>query len=341
MRRLFAACLLLVAAAADARELRWRGLFVRAHLADDGTLHVSERHAMLFTGNWLGSDRTFRIEPHQTFMLRGIRRGARPLVAGDLDAADEYRLLDGKTLRWRARGASDPPFANTELVYTIDYSLGRVVVPHVFGDGYRLDYDFAFANRPGPIERFTLELTFGRAWRSPPLRRSATLARGESFPLSLDLQHHGPVNPRTMSRVRALGERTKQWLVPAALLLACAGFLLRPTTDAPAPRYPFGGWLVAAGIVGAAASARSDGGEILALFLIAFGGVVFALIGRHRIGLMVIPLLATLLFHFAQRTILPLARVLDAFSLTAVLSLTVAWLGVYLILLGAARRRRA
>ena len=47
-------------AGAFARELHWSAMDVRARLDDSGTLHVVERQAMVFTGDWNGGERIFR-----------------------------------------------------------------------------------------------------------------------------------------------------------------------------------------------------------------------------------------------------------------------------------------
>src|SRR6185295_11113013 len=143
-----------LAAQAQDRGLHWRELAVQAELANDGTLHVVERHAMVFTGDWNGGERIFRIEPHQSFKLNSVKRvdatgTVHEVLEGDLSHVDLYGWAQGHTLRWRSREVSDPPFDNTEIVYLLDYTLGNVLVPDVTDAGYTLDHDFVFASRPG------------------------------------------------------------------------------------------------------------------------------------------------------------------------------------------------
>jgi hypothetical protein len=347
MRSALIACFILLASAAAARDLQWRELAVRAELRDDGTLRVSERHVIVFTGDWIGGERTFRVEPHQRFTLHGMRRGDRVMTAGDLTAVDEYRLFEGPTLRWRARLPSDPPFDKRELVYVIDYTLGHVLAPDVFGRGYTLEHDFAFADRPGNIEHFSLEIALGNAWSSSEgrvLRRNATkLAPGESFEFSAPLQFRGNERPATMGRAFALGQTLRPWLVPAAMFSALAIFLLRERTITPRARN-IGGLLVLAGIFGGIAAAAMQPHEILVLFLILFGGLglgVFGVSNKSRLRLVLIPIIATVLARAAERMFLPLGAMTHEFSLYAILSLTAAWLGVYLIVLASARRAAA
>src|SRR5262245_18667166 len=106
---------LLCAASVNAqRALHWDSLDVSAQLDDAGRLHVIERHAFVFDGDWNGGVRRFRVQGRQRFELLGIRRidaasgAAVPLVPGDLERVDEYALTDRTTLRWRSRLPSDP-----------------------------------------------------------------------------------------------------------------------------------------------------------------------------------------------------------------------------------------
>jgi hypothetical protein len=336
---------LLLASAAGARDLRWRELAVQAELRNDGSLRVSETHAIVFTGDWIGGERTFRVEPHETFTLHGMRRGSRPLAAGDLKATDQYRLFEGPTLRWRARMPSDPPFASQEIAYTIDYTVGNVLVPDVLGNGYVLEHDFAFADRDGPIERFSLAVTLDSAWTSSEgrgLRRSATqIPPGQSFELSAPLTFRGANRPESMSRLFALGLKLRPWLVPATMFSALALFHFRERFFTRRVRSA-GGLLVLAGLLGGIVAAAMQPHEILVLFLILFGGLgvgIFGVTAKSRTVLVVIPILVTLLTLAAGRMFLPLGAMTAEFSLYAILSLTAAWLGVYLIVLAAAARR--
>src|SRR5882672_13885 len=47
--------------AAQDKSLHWAEVAVRAHLDGEGTLHVAERQTMVFTGDWNGGYRTFRL----------------------------------------------------------------------------------------------------------------------------------------------------------------------------------------------------------------------------------------------------------------------------------------
>ena len=68
-RRAAAWCIVLVLcfsrAAVAQRELHWDRLDVEARLDAAGSLHVTETHAMVFTGDWNGGERKFNIRPQQ------------------------------------------------------------------------------------------------------------------------------------------------------------------------------------------------------------------------------------------------------------------------------------
>ncbi len=94
-------CMVLFWVAGDAqsaqRELHWDSLDVDARLAANGVLDVTERHAMVFTGDWNGGERVFNVRPRQklefislehieesTGRAEPLRQSIRP------NAVDEY-----------------------------------------------------------------------------------------------------------------------------------------------------------------------------------------------------------------------------------------------------------
>src|SRR5262245_36115335 len=186
------------------RELHWDTLDVDARLAADGVLDVTERHAMVFTGDWNGGERVFNVRPRQKLEFISLERidesTGRPVLLRQTarpDAVDEYSWADRQTLRWRSRLPSDPPFANTRLVYRLHYKLSGVLLRE--DSQYRLDHDFAFPNRGGAISRFSLNLELDPAWR--PVGELQTnynagpLAPGKSFVLNIPLRSEGAVAP--------------------------------------------------------------------------------------------------------------------------------------------------
>lgn len=188
---------------AQERTLAWKSLDVTAKLADDGTLAISERHRMRFDGNWNGGERIFRLQPGQQLRLFGMSRvdqngETHPMTeaTGSGIGLHQYRF-DGETLRWRAREASDPPFRNAERVYVIHYAMRNVVQRN--GEDYVLDHDFAFADRPAPIESFSAKLELDSGWQAPadfvPAFERTDLPPGESAILKLQLKWVGEGTP--------------------------------------------------------------------------------------------------------------------------------------------------
>ena len=206
------AVLLCAPLTAQERTLSWRSLDVDAKLDREGELHVSERHRMVFTGAWNGGERIFHTGQAQGPDGLSISRidpsgQLRPLVqaGGQGIGLHQYRF-DGITLRWRARGASDPPFRGDELTWVIDYTLRNVVARK--GGGYEIDHDFAFADRPGVIEKYSLNLELDPAWQpapdfTPRIER-LNLPPGQSVILNLPLSWAGEGEPR---HVAAASER--------------------------------------------------------------------------------------------------------------------------------------
>ncbi len=192
-----------VAFPVSARTLHWKALDVEASIDRDGVLHVLERHHMVFTGAWNGGERAFNLRSGQKLELVGLSRvdpasgRERALERGGLDVVDNYSWYDRETLRWRSRLPIDPEFDNTEIIYTIDYSLSGVLVGG--GGIYRLDHDFAFPERDGLIERFRLDLELDPSWEAPA-GFPARLAREALFPgtsvvVTAELTYRGGGSP--------------------------------------------------------------------------------------------------------------------------------------------------
>jgi uncharacterized membrane protein YgcG len=202
-RRVFAAALLALGLggvsgiALGQKELHWKALDVSARLDADGQLHVVERHAMVFTGDWNGGERTFRLAPGQTLSFERIQRidpatgpdSARELARGDLNQNDHFQFTNPTTLRWRSRLPSDPDFADTEIDYEISYTLAGVLLKQ--GGRYVLDHNFALPDANRPIEAFSVDLELDPAWAPPPdfeRRRTAKrLTPGENFVVHAEL----------------------------------------------------------------------------------------------------------------------------------------------------------
>jgi uncharacterized membrane protein YgcG len=209
-----------------AREIGWNALEVKAHLESDGRLHVMERHRMLFTGDWNGGERVFRLEPSQELSVESVTRidaagTPHELALGGLSEVDHWEL-NGLTLRWRARAPSDPEFDNTPLTYEIRYTLANILVP-AGGNRYDLRHDFAFPNRPSPVRDFDLELTFAPEWNHQPIRtHKQDIPRGKSYVVITTLRYTGTAAPSAAPWYSPWISRLRPWLVvvPTSLLLA-------------------------------------------------------------------------------------------------------------------------
>lgn len=225
------ACITATAAAQDpGRTLHWRRLDVDARLDADGRLHVRERQAIIFTGNWNGGERTFNIRAGQRLDFHGMTRidssgAARQLDSGDLDVVDRFAWTDATTLRWRSRLPGDPPFDNHEIVYQLDYTFSNILTAN--GDEYLLDHDFAFPSRSGAIDTFVLTFNAANVWRSaPPLPlrlERANIAPGASVVVTLPLRYTGGGTPAGIERGVPLGVR----LLLALMFASIVGRMLR------------------------------------------------------------------------------------------------------------------
>ena len=212
-----ATALLALAAGASAKELHWRALEVEARLESDGTLAISEVQRMVFTGEWNGGEREFRLGSGQRLTLDRLVRlepgstAGTELVRGDLDEVDRYDWAAGDTLRWRSRRPTDPPFDATELDYRLDYRITGAL--RKIGErAYRLDHQFAFTDRDGVIERLVVRLTLAPEWRAasglPVSWELGPLAPGEGFVLTTDFAYEGAAPPANASPPQlALGRR--------------------------------------------------------------------------------------------------------------------------------------
>jgi hypothetical protein len=145
---------------------------VVAHLDADGRLRVFEEQKIRLVGDWNGGERRFDVPFQQKLNLLNLQRmdslSGEPvtMIAGDLDVVDGFGwYAEDHVLRWRSRLPSDPPFTGQVLTYMIDVEYENILVRD--GAGYRLDHDFAFRDRAGTIDRFSLVLTFADVWRVP------------------------------------------------------------------------------------------------------------------------------------------------------------------------------
>jgi uncharacterized membrane protein YgcG len=219
------AALAAMAAGASAKELHWEALEVDAVLESDGTVAISELQRMVFTGDWNGGERAFRLFAGQEVDLRRIVRidpatgVERELERGDLDDVDHWDWSSSSVVRWRSRRPEDPPFDRTRIDYRLDYRLTGALLPA--GERrFRLDHDYAFAQREGVIEHATVRLRLRPGWRAlselPPSWEKRNLPPGEGFVARVELEFTGEVPPS-----RAVAPR----LSPAARWAAVGVYL--------------------------------------------------------------------------------------------------------------------
>ena len=191
--------LLLMTAAplAAQRSLHWSDVRVDARLSTDGTLHVRETQTIVFTGDWNGGERRFDLRPRQRFQFAGMSRldsaGQHVMREGNLAIVDGFDFTDPRTLRWRSRLPSDPPFGETAITYVLDYSYSNILVPD--GDNWVLDHDFGFADRAGVIRNFTVRLDLEPEWQ-PTMAFAGTwqardLLPGEGFVVRVPMRYTG------------------------------------------------------------------------------------------------------------------------------------------------------
>ena len=221
------------------KSLYWKSLDVEAKLDARAVLHVAEKQTMVFTGDWNGGERKFRIFPGQGLRVLGVSRldpatgQMRPLAQGDLSQVDHYAMTDATTLRWRSRAPSDPEFEHTQIAYQVDYELSRILVKE--GDRYILDNDFAFPDRSGRIEAFTLDLALDPVWRlkhpMPLNLRKGPIPPGQGVVVRAELEFSGASAPSDVRVWSSRGQRVGLFVVFLGAVLAIAFFFYRREND--------------------------------------------------------------------------------------------------------------
>ncbi|HVG08907.1 MAG TPA: DUF2207 domain-containing protein [Thermoanaerobaculia bacterium] len=240
---LVALCLALaLPAAAQDRTLVWDEIAVTARLDAAGKLHVRERQAILFDGDWNGGERSFLQRVNQDLDLQRIARvdanGREiPLVEGDTESVDHYDW-SGSTVRWRSRLPSDPPFDQTRITYVLDYTLSGILIRD--GDVYRFDHNFGLPDVEYPIRHFVLDLELDPAWQPlaavPAHLEERDLPPGSDVLVTSDLRHKGgAASPKPgLSIVPILWRRAA---FAAALLAMLALYVLFRQAEARRGRF--------------------------------------------------------------------------------------------------------
>lgn len=219
---------LALAVPGQARELHWRHVDVAARLEADGALRVVETQTMVFTGDWNGGERSFanrsfgqRVQLVRLSRFDAATNGWIDLREGDLGEVDEYAWHDSRTLRWRSRQPYDPPFSASELVYRLELVYTGILSETGSG-GWRLDHDFLFADRAGPIGAVTFDLELAPEWElaTPATLSLSTgqLQPGEGLVVTRELRYLGAGRPERATPPAL--PRAVALLLPLALLLA-------------------------------------------------------------------------------------------------------------------------
>src|SRR5207245_7756646 len=118
----------------------------------------------------------------------------------------------------RSRLPSDPPFQNQQLTYALEYVLSGIL--ERTDRGARLNHDFAFSDRAGVIENFSLHLDLDPAWRglpSPYEIQRRNIPPGQSVVVAADLTYVGQNRP---AAVHEPPSSSKVALIPILILLA-------------------------------------------------------------------------------------------------------------------------
>ena len=220
---------------AQERSLYWRDLTVSAFLDSGGKLHVEERQAMVFTGDWNGGERVFRLVLGQDFHLETLARVDRDggqeveLAPGDLSEVDQYKWIDSNTLRWRSRLPESEFFNGTEITYVLRYTLSHILD---YEKGrYVLDHDFVFPQRSGTIQAFTLTLGLDPVWQ--PLRPFDAPAGigpvppGRGYVVRLPLRYEGTGMPAFVRLGTPPAVRYLLFFFVAAVLVSILAFFYR------------------------------------------------------------------------------------------------------------------
>jgi uncharacterized membrane protein YgcG len=219
------------------RELHWDALEVTAHLNSNGSLAVVEDHKMVFTGAWNGGERSFDIRPRQTLAFHGMSRWTGATWQSMTESAglrdvDDFAFTAPKTLRWRSRLPSDPPYDNSPLRYQLRYALSGILLSD--GTSYTLDHDFAFPKRDGIINRYELRLTLDPAWQPTgdavrDIYTADMLAPGQRFVLTIPLRYVGAGTPHALDSSRPLAIKLAALSIIALTLVSIVWLFLSET----------------------------------------------------------------------------------------------------------------
>ena len=85
-------------------------------------------------------------------------------------------------------------WGSSDLIYEIDYVLSNIL--QAKDSEYILDHDFAFTERPGLIEKFSLSLTYDPVWGESAYELTRNhLSPGQGVVVTLPLHFNGESQP--------------------------------------------------------------------------------------------------------------------------------------------------
>ncbi len=163
---------LLFPSSSHGKSLYWQDITIQANLDSAGRLHIREQQDMVFSGKWNGGERKFFLRPGHKMQFESLARLTGDgqeikLIRGSLGLVDRWNHNGKKSIRWRSRLPSDPPFSNTPISYVLRYSIGNILTK--VDNGYLLNHDFCFTDRAGVVKDFKVTLAFDPVWNSEPV----------------------------------------------------------------------------------------------------------------------------------------------------------------------------
>lgn len=190
--------------ASPAGTVTWKSVGVTATLAPDGSLDITERHDVIYSGDWDFAQRRFAAGFLQKLDFAGVWRlnpsNATPvrLAFGSPDVPGRLSWVNSWTLRWRLPPVSGTAPKNREEQYIYKFRWRNILRRR--NGVYHLDHDFAFPGRGGTIEIFTLKANLTPVWQAQqgfaPAQTAGPLAADQGFPVHWTLRYLPPGAPR-------------------------------------------------------------------------------------------------------------------------------------------------
>jgi hypothetical protein len=256
---------LCVLADAQQRTLYWERIDVTATVNKDSTVDVVEKQEYVFTGAWNGGYRDLVLQQVDHYSDIEVWEGNSRYTQGSVAHRGGFILEhpDSRTTRvkWRSREASDPPYGNTHVIFTVKYKVhGALGQGSHEGDREydELHWKMIFADRSGVVKHATATVILPQQFAqqqvaarvygpsSSPTARiredGAIYAEAEDLPpgveMVMQVRFPAGVVQRSASEARALngrtaaasssatGRNTTPWQLPAGVVWAAVAVLL-------------------------------------------------------------------------------------------------------------------